>query len=217
MYRQRLQSVFRFAHFPVAEYGDDHFVVSAKIIGQLRTLPYLDQWRKALDERWFHVRLEDHSLMVFDDTHGSPSYSYIQCPLELESMRDYLNGTGREFNQRNAREAQEEYEKLWETAELRKHLTPIRYDYDPPGYLAGSHPLGHIHIGLGNNIRIGVRRVMSPTAFSLFVMRQMYPDCWKRLLDYSGTCGLPNHCRNGLPLVSPPYWQARDEIETYLA
>lgn len=216
MYRQRLQPIFRLAHFPVADYGDDHFVVTPTIIGQLRTRPYFDQWRTALDEGWYHVRLEDHSLLVFDDTNGRPSYSYVQCPLDLESMREYLNRTGYEFNARNAREAQEDYENLRETAQLRRHLAPIRYDIDPTGYLSGSHPLGHIHIGLDNNIRIGVRRLMSPMAFSLFVMRQMYPVSWRRLLDYSENCRLPHLCRHGLPLIAGEHWGEMDEIEAYL-
>lgn len=217
MYRQRLQSIFRLSNFPVADYGDDHFVVSPAIIGQLRTQSYFDQWRTALDERWYHVRLEDHSLLVFDENHGRPSYSYIQCPLELESMREYLHGTGREFNVRNAREAQQDYENLQETSQLRVHLTPIRYDFDPPGYRSGTHPLGHIHIGLNNSIRIGVRRAMSPISFALFVMRQMYPESWQRLLAYSANCRLPHLCRHGLPLIADEHWGAFDEIEAYLA
>jgi hypothetical protein len=216
MYRQRLQSVFRLAHFPVSDYGDDHFVIKPTMVGHLRTLSYLEQWRTALTERWYHVRLEDHSILLFDETEGRPSYSYIQCPLEIESMREFLNRTGRECSVRNIREAQEEYENLWETAELKKQLTPIRYDYDPTGYVSGSHPLGHIHIGLGNSVRIAVRRSMSPMAFSLFVMRQMYPSCWRLLLEYSDNCGLPNLCRNSLPLIDQEHWQPRDEIEAYL-
>lgn len=216
MYRQRLQPVFRLAGFPVYDYGPDHFKPTKEMVGQLRTLDYADQWRTALIEKWYHARLEDHSLLIFDDSEPHPSYSYLHCPLEIETMRDFLGRTGRDYNFRNIREAQEEYEQIFETSAYRANVTPIRYDIDMHGYLSGSHPLGHLHIGLGNSIRLGVRRVLSPVAFSLFVMRQMYPESWKRLLGYAAHCRLPHLCRTGLPLVGVEHWQANDEIEAYL-
>ena len=214
MYRQRLQQIFRLASFPVHDYGEDHFVITPAMIGELRTLSYLDQWRTALAQGWYHVRLEDHSLFVFDE--NGPSYSYLQCPLSLETMREFLHRTGRDYTVRDRREAQEEYEQVWETAALRTHVTPIRFDFDQPAYRSGTHPLAHVHIGLENSVRMGLRRVMSPVSFCLFVMRQMYPDCWHQLLDYSEQVQLPRICRADLPLVEQAYWGDRDQVEVYL-
>jgi hypothetical protein len=217
MYRQRLQQIFRHAHFPVFDYGEDHFVLTPGIAATLRELPYEDQWHRSVAEKWYHVRLEDHSLLVFDETAGRPSYSYLQCPLNVESVREFLNRSGRDYTAREIREAEEEYERVLETAQYRRHLTPIRFDCDPPAYNSGSHPLAHIHIGLDNDVRIGMRRIMSPTAFALFVMRHMYPECWRRVLDRAEECRLLHHCRNGLELVGQEFWQASDQIEAHLA
>jgi hypothetical protein len=217
MYRRRLQQIFRLARFPVVDYGNEHFVPSGAIVGHLRTLPYSEQWRVSLSERWYHARMDDHSLMVFDDSAGCPSYSFLHCPLTVETIRDFLSRKGLDYSARNIREAQEEYEQVFDTATFRPHVTPIRYDFDTRGYRCGTHPLAHLHIGLDNNVRLALRREMSPVSFSLFVMRQMYPHSWHNLLEHSTNCRLPHVCRAALPLIHDEYWTDFDAIEVHLA
>jgi len=216
MYRSQLQAIFRLAGFPVASYGDPHFTLTPNIIGDLRARPYLAQWQVASANEWFHLRMEDHSLFMFDGREGHTSYSYLQCPLDLMTFREFLRRRGLDCNGRNMRDFQDEYGLVVETAELRSNVTPIRYDLDAAGYRPGVHPFAHMHIGLDNSIRLGLRRRMSPVSFCLFVMRHMYPESWVRLLERSARCRLPSLVRIALPLVEEEFWSDVDQIEAYL-
>lgn len=204
------------AHFPVEEYGPSRWMVTPEIIGELRVLPYLEQWKRALQEGWYHVKLEDHSLFIFSNVENAPSYSFLHSPVEAESFRMYLGRQGLEYSSKNRSEHLEEYEMLVETASLRPHITPIRLDVDRRSYRAGVHPMTHVHIGLNNNVRLAVRRELSPLSFVLFVMRQMYPVCWSRLLERSDKHWMRKVIRTRLPLVPQPYWGEDDDLELHL-
>lgn len=216
MYRNKLQQVFRAAHFPVDRYGPPHLKITPKIIGDLRELSYIEQWKAALQNEWFHVKLEDHSLFIFNATIDNPSYSFLHAPVATESFRTYLNRQDLEYSARNKSAFSEEYAMLLETAAFRQHLTPIRFDVDKTGYRAGVHPMAHIHIGLENNVRLAVRREMTPLSFVLFVMRQMYPDSWARLLGRPEQFRLQQAIRDKLQFVSEEYWKEADNLELHL-
>lgn len=217
MFRRRLLQLHRQASFPVLEYGPDHFVITPRIIGQLRELPYREQWKLALAEGWFHVRMEDHSLFIFNDSVDTASFSFLEAPLLMETWRDFLSARGVQYSKRAREEHAEEYQLVWETARLKEHITPIRYDLDQVGYRCGAHPVAHIHVGLANQIRIGLRRRMSLESFSLFVMRQMYPESWLRLVEQAGEPQVKRLVRGSLPLIDVPFWASKDEIELHLA
>ena len=217
MYKRRLQKFLRAAGFPVLEYGPDHFAVTPQIIGALRELEYLDQWRRAVDERWFHVRLEDHSLFLYSDVPGAATYSFLHSPILVETWREFLTARGFDYSRRNREEHAEAYQIALETAALRKHICPIRFDQDPVGYRAGIHPLAHVHVGLDNQVRLGVRRQLSVESFTLFVMRHMYPACWERLLDGMDNSNLERVVRASLQAVPDDCWTSRDQVELHLA
>lgn len=216
MYKRRLQQFHRASGFPVLEYGPDHFVVTPHVIGALRELEYLDQWRRAIEERWFHVRLEDHSLFLFNDVPGAPTFSFLHAPIVVETMREFLAARGLDYNQRNREEHSEVYQLALETAVLRKHVCPIRFDFDPVGYRAGVHPLAHVHIGLDNQVRLSARRQFSVESFTLFVMRHMYPSSWEKLLGGMDNPRLERIVRASLKAVPAHCWTARDQVELHL-
>jgi hypothetical protein len=217
MYRERLRRFHRAASLPVYEYGPAHFYVTPQIVGELRVLSYLDQWRTALDRGWFHVRMEDHSLFLFNDAQVGTSYAFLQAPIVVETFREFLTQRGLEYTQKNRQAHAEDYELAISTATLRANVCPIRYDHDQVAYRAGVHPLAHLHIGLDNNVRIALRKCMSAEAFSLFVMRQVYPDCWARLLERSTPDYLHRAIRLSLDSVPAAFWGTNDEVELHLS
>lgn len=216
MYRQIIQQVARAAHFPVARFGHDHFVLDWSMISELREVSYLDRWSMSRAREWFHVEMEDLSIFSFHESGVTRSYSYIECPLDVQSYRIYLEGQGLEYTTANRRENLEGYAMVLETAGLKKHITPIRYDLDPVGYRTGVHPLAHIHIGLENNIRIGLKKQMTPLAFVLFVMRQVYPECWSRLLEQKQGMNIERKIRLDCDAVAAEMWLEHDELELHL-
>ncbi|MDQ8020856.1 MAG: DUF2290 domain-containing protein [Moraxellaceae bacterium] len=216
MYKSTLRAAFRAANFPVDCYGTAGWSITSKEIRELRELSYFDQWKACIENSWYNVKLEDHSLFIFDEANG-PSYSFLHTPISVESFRSYLSRRGRPFTTRNKSEFLEEYELAVATANIRTHVTPLRYDVDTSAYMKGRHPKAHLHIGLDNNIRLALRREMTPLSFSLFVMRQTYPDCWVSLLDRFDRPHLRRIVRDGLQLVGNEFWDELDQIELCLA
>jgi hypothetical protein len=213
MYRQKIRAFAREASFPIESYGTDHFVLTAQMIGELRVKSYLEQWQAALENKWFHIKMEDHSLFLFNEG-TSPSYSFIHCPLDVITFNDFLKSLGQENNPSNRRRLGTQYAEVLETASERRHVTPIRFDYDENGYRPGVHPVAHIHVGLSNQVRISTNK-MSAVSFVLFVMRHMYPSCWETLLARSSMRSFVSSIREPSTKVPQKYWDALDEVELH--
>lgn len=218
MYRENLRQIFRAAQFPVQPEPElAHYRPSPGDIAELREKSYFDQWKVAISNKWYHLKLEDHSLFVFHEDDQVASHSFMHCPLKVETMAEFLATKGLELTARNVKEYTEEYGLVIETAQVREHVHPIRFDFDIHGYREGVHPQAHIHIGLENQIRIAVSRRLSPAAFVLFVMRQLYPECWKRLLDYRAEFKLDRVVRKSLETIATDRWTDLDQLELHLA
>ncbi len=97
----------------------------------------------------------------------------------------------------------------------RKNFTPIRYDLDNNSYKTGVHPAAHIHIGLDNHIRIGLERELTPLAFLLFVIRQMYPRNWENLLESSISKTLPKKLHVELPKIGNQFFGIHEKSDFY--
>lgn len=216
MFRQGIQAFARAARWPVVDYGLPHFSLTPAIVQQLRELPYLERWRQSLAQKWYHARLEDHSLVTFSVGAMSASYAYLQCPLEVPTYREFVESLGLTFDARARNDLAGEYEEVMDTASVRSNITSIRYDYDENGYRCGVHPVSHIHIGLDNQVRLGVSKRLTPPSFALFVMRQMYPECWSRLLEHQEAARLPRAVRLDCQNVQDLYWQMQDQVEMHL-
>ncbi|WP_338795178.1 DUF2290 domain-containing protein [Acidovorax sp. DW039] len=215
MFRQNLQAFARAAKWPVMDYGLPHFSLTPAIIQQLRELPYLERWKTSIANQWYHVRLEDHSLLTFSSTATSASYAYLHCPLDAPTFRQFALDMGHQFNAAARAELLEEYQLIIDTAMQKANVTPIRYDYDENGYRRGVHPVSHIHIGLDNHVRLSSSKRLTPTSFALFVMRQMYPECWARVLDHQEAARLPKAIRLGCVPLHEPHWHEQDQVELH--
>jgi hypothetical protein len=191
------------------------FELSSVMVKQLREQEYPAQWRLAYSSRWFHIKFPDLGLVTFQ--HGrAPSYQYLECPLVIPTYDEYVSSVGGTAKERYSIQLQSEYESVLDTAELRRSQNPMRYDYDEGSYRAGVHPAAHLHIGIDNDIRIGLDREMNPLAFLLFVIRQRYPSNWEHLLKSSMEKNLAKYIRDSLPGIAPKYQQPFDKHELCL-
>jgi hypothetical protein len=215
MYKVKLQELCREARFPVSEFGAERFVVTPEIVGDLRVLPYVERWKKALSSGWYHVRMADHSIFIFSEG-TKPSYTFLQSPLQVVTLSEYLDALGERDTPQSRAQHREDYLQVIDTASLREYVTPIRFDYDAGSYRAGAHPAAHIHIGLDNEIRIATNK-MSAVSFLLFVMRQIYPLCWERLLSREKRDRLVRPIRSRETVLLPELWTELDRIELHLA
>lgn len=214
IWRELLLPYLRYSRLDYS-FGDDHFQVNGQMIQQLKELDYIQQWRRVKEEKWYHLKLADHSYFLFR-LNDTTSYSYLACPLEIKSLRDYLADQGKPYKQWAINECIGEYEEYFSTCALKNYYTPIRYDLDKNSYRKGVHPAAHVHIGISNNIRIGLRRELTPLAFFLFVIRQMYPINWEFLLDSTIGSTVHKKIRNDLAELAEDYYCKKDEHEHYL-
>lgn len=67
----------------------------------------------------------------------------------------------------------------------------IRYENAPSQYRVFEHPCSHFHIGLHSENRWAVSRVLTPLAFTLWIVKQYYRDSWLSQADVMHELGNP--------------------------
>jgi hypothetical protein len=206
-------AVFRAARIP--HQVNNEFSVTQAIIQVQRELPYEEMWKTAYDNSWFHIQFEDLSLIQFQNV-PSPSFHFLECPLDVPTQRELLASLGMDFRQRHDSDFLEVYAEAVATAGYRRHITPIRYDRDFGSYRPGVHPAAHLHIGLDNDVRIALTREMTPMSFILFVIRQKYPANWDNVLKSDLAQTLERKIRLSLTPLAEKYWQKADTYELSL-
>ena len=77
----------------------------------------------------------------------------------------------------------EEYEQYISEAKLKDFVTPIRYDYDYSSYDMINHSISHLHIGREEDIRIPLSKVLSPQAFTVLIIKNLYLEYWKKAIS----------------------------------
>lgn len=192
------------------------FEVTSSHIRLISDLSYYEQWRYLFSNNFYSIKFPDNSIFTFQ--YGqSPSYRYIECPLDIPSYEDFLRDIGvinpkDKFSEVN----RDDYSLALLTANLKPHINPIRYDLDRKSYRSGLHPAAHLHIGLDNEIRISLEREMTAVSFLLFVLRQRYPLNWEKLIHSSFGVNLERLVRQSLPFLGSVYRDSLDRREVYL-
>lgn len=72
----------------------------------------------------------------------------------------------------------EEY--LHRISEIRngRHPPLVRYENAPDQYVPSKHPCSHFHLGHHDENRWAVRRILTPSAFGLIILKHFYGDIW---------------------------------------
>lgn len=181
----------------------------------IRQNPYAEGWRLSIRNRWYNFRLEDSSVLQFRIT-PYPSYTYLQCPASIATFEQYaLRYYGTDWKHFYS-DILEEYEQLIDSVPLDKPVTPIRYDYDTECYKPGIHPAAHMHLGLDNDIRILLEKQLTPLSFSMFIIRQFYPNEWLNFILKPSKVHFLNEIRNELSQVPKKYFNKLDLHEMRL-
>jgi hypothetical protein len=181
---------------------------------------YVEEFDLYQKNRHWDVQLNDFAILQFrqpdDDTVG---YCYHQAPKSAPTYVEFVSEQmGESFVGAEEIDGSywPDYELAVDTARPRETITSIRYDYSPKLYEEGVHPAAHVHVGRKNDIRIATRRLMTPIAFALFIIRQMYAEQWRVFLrrnDAEETCAA---VRRKLALVQSDYHQTKDRWQLIL-
>jgi len=169
-------------------------------VAQSRGLPYSSYWELYKTNFWFHIKLKDESLILFEED----SFRFIMSPISIPTHEDFIAyDLGDDWDHFNAEEKENyltseyfkhSYHSYIETTSDFKSHTPVRLDQHPNQYKPLSHPAHHLHIGYENESRIPVKRVLTPQAFTAFIISTFYPKNWEKLHTL-GFINLENICR----------------------
>ena len=189
---------------------------------EVRKEPYRKEWEYYESKSLFDFKLTDGSLFQFKDSpeaHLDASFCFYESPLAVDDFETFVvtthDATVAELGD-IIELVEEEYEAYLSSAGLKKAVAAIRYDYSPLLYREGCHPASHIHVGLGNEVRISTRRLMNPVSFALFVVRQVYPNHWARLLGVDEATEHIKHVRECLQPVDEAFQRVKDAWELRL-
>lgn len=156
---------------------------------------FFESYKKILNERFYDYELYDNSLLqfiIYDDL--SSSLSYISSPYtELIEPNYQFTGPGN----------------------LKENFLLIRYDYQPSSYKEFCHPCAHFHFNLGNQIRLGSKKILNPIAFIFFILRQCYPTNWLSFLERNNNEKIFKNIRNGLNEVPKKSFNDEKELVLY--
>ena len=189
---------------------------SVDLPSQLRALCYRAAWERCLETDAYDFILADQSLLQFQRDSKKLSYSFIECPLDIKPFADFAYERCGEGWQVLESDLQIEYEVYMNSEQSERSVTPIRYDYEPLLYRPGLHPAGHLHFGVRNEIRLSVRKILTPVSFVLFIIRNFYPIKWELLLAITPELKEFSDIRNNLPDVPSEFIHKWDEFEYHL-
>lgn len=174
---------------------------------------YLDIWKYCFQNQLYDFQLKDGSLLLFNTQ--DTAYSFYSCPINCLTYKDYMIECGFDFHETGQEflEAYEQY--LLECRQIEFPLL-IRYDYEIKSYIEGLHPVSHLHVGFNSNIRIGIKKILSPIAFTFFLLRQYYPSFWKVFYEKEENKVRIMNAFKKQVMIEERYFNEMDDLEYYL-
>lgn len=146
--------------------------------------PYI--YQSMADELDYDILLKDDSMLQFNLMDGKLRLLYIQNPVNFITVEDFVVAYhGEDLNGEYSIEDlcniyQSDYDQYLETQHANKSVVYMRYDEDEKDYMPMIHSYTHLHIGVGNKIRIPFKMKITPMSFMLFVFQQVYYDLWAK-------------------------------------
>ena len=139
----------------------------------------------------YNFMLEDGSIFQFEkEENDDLRYAFIQTPYNYISFSDFLLSyydekdipTGFEELQLLKSSYENEYEQMLAERGYNSKVSYFRYDVDSVRYMPNIHSYAHLHVGIGNDIRIPCASILTPVAFVVFVIKQTYKESWENCL-----------------------------------
>ena len=167
-------------------------IVNTKLSAEFLSIMYSDDYdniyKTAMKNNDFDFVLFDDSFIQFsaikgenDLSDGKIRYAYFPNSRSYQTYVGFLEEN--EMTYEDAGDTfTDEYEQYISEAKLKDFVTPIRYDYDYSSYDMVNHSISHLHIGREENIRIPLSKVLSPQAFTIFIIKNLYLEYWKKAI-----------------------------------
>lgn len=167
---------------------------------------YKELYRMGLRNRDYNFLLTDYSFLQFAHSRNgddlSMRFAYYANPFVSMSVDEVLamhDGADYEL-----------YLQLLEESEERGDALVIRYEVATRDYVELRHPAAHFHVGLHEG-RWPADRILSPKAFTMFIVKLFYSSCWDDAADEQ----LANE-KHGCELLADTLFSAKDRRHLYV-
>ncbi|MGS2744439.1 DUF2290 domain-containing protein [Halomonas sp. LS-001] len=143
-----------------------------------RTKIYQDVYDSAIENQCFNFAMADGALFQFTEIDENTSrYAFFPNPYSFESYKEHLGEIERISHEEGI--SLEECEQiLSEGSFFNIDMPCIRFDKDYNAYCKDYHPVAHLHVGFFSENRWPVKKILTPYAFFLFVLRTYYQEKW---------------------------------------
>lgn len=130
----------------------------------------------ASENRDYDIMLYDGSLFQFTSRNENDiHYSFLHRIEKNMSFDEFYDTYATD---ENIDTLEQEYEYYLAGNKEKLYTCPIRFDVAKTEYTEMHHAYAHLHIGIENDIRIPVDKVLSPMHFVDFVIKHMYKKHW---------------------------------------
>ena len=194
--------------------------ISKDFIRVDREKDFFNAYLTALKNFDYHFLLFDESFIQFEYTRNSTDnvtlrYAYYQFPYDFPTYKEYLMENDLSFNEVGDG-YKYEYEQALSEAPKKDTFVLIRYDYSEREYSPGVHSVSHFHFGHSNSIRIPSSVIITPLLFILFVIKQVYSDLWKSLIEESNFHRIYKSSKSKCQNIRMCFFDEFDKKELYL-
>ena len=142
----------------------------------------IEIYEHALEFQDYNLFLpEDGSIFQFSIDGGSIRFAYFERPYNSMTYQEFLKFSNISYEEYGD-EFYEDYNQYLIESPQKEHITNFRYDYSENEYHEVIHPVSHLHIGQNNNVRIPLSKVLLPSSFVMFIIKQVY---WEKFKEYS--------------------------------
>lgn len=177
-----------------------------------------------LNEIWntysYDLLLKDDSIFQFHKEGDNLRYCFMQNPKVKISWEEYLY----KYNLKEKELAADEFE-LWrgcydngDDESCYTHCNyPVylRYDVSDKQYIECFHPYSHLHVGLHNEIRFPIAKILTPEMFAQIVVKMTYPEVWKKMMEQNGIKEFYKMVKKGCKDVPKNRWSELDKCDLF--
>lgn len=144
---------------------------------------YKDVYMAGLRLSHYNFLLSDYSYFQFSwEAENKVRYAFYPNPFIAGGNEDALKKIHRWGELLRAEMiTHEDYLALLRDAEADLRVPLIRYENAPDQHRGLSHPCSHFHIGFHSDNRWAFNRLLTPFAFSLYIIKQYYGSLWRDL------------------------------------
>ena len=206
-----------------------------------------DEFKKASQQenyfRLYNTGLEnfDYDILMYDESFLQFSYdgidgndipllrfAFFQNPQLFITYEQYIDHLKKEsyIDEDENLESlgvsfEEEYSQYLNEQQVNTSNTSIRFDTDSESHIPLVHSTSHFHFGHVTNVRVPCCSVISPLGFVLFIIKHIYYNDWKRLIEAGNSILMTAIHRqkstfSDIKSINPSKWTSSELAEIFV-